>query len=254
MENVQGLKITHHYKIECYDHFHDDGSRCPASWKCSKRHLPILKWTEEIWNTNPYAGRNKYLDATLKTGLTTPAWYVFLAGATETTAAITTGTAALTITPSDFVAADAGSAIIVAGAGAAGADLVTTILTYTSATAVTLAANAGTTVTGARCAWGPRLADTFASHAPWTEVQPYSNATRPTWTAGTISNGSVDNSGSVAVFNINATNYIFGAGLCDNATKAQTTGTLLGMGINATTSQPVVTGNTLNVTVTCSIT
>jgi hypothetical protein len=254
MRMMHALRITQHYKMECWDHFHDDGTRCLVPRKCSRRHLRVLNWIEEIWNTNPYAGRNKYLDATLKTGLASPAWYVFLVGAAETTAAITSGQVQLTITPSDFTSADAGSAIIVAGAGASGADLATTIATYTNGTTVQLSASAGTTVSGARCAWGPRVGDTFASHAPWPEVQPYSNGTRPQWTPGTISNGSVDNSGSPAVFNINATNFIFGAGLCDNSNKGQTTGTLLGMGINATTSQPVVTGNTLNVTVTCSIT
>jgi hypothetical protein len=48
-----------------------------------------------------------------------------------------------------FTAADVGKAITVDGAGAAGAQLVTTITAYTSATAVTLAAGASTTVAAA---------------------------------------------------------------------------------------------------------
>lgn len=71
--------------------------------------------------------------------------------AVETTGSITTGTAALTINTSDFVAGDNGVEIIVYGAGAAGANLVTTISGAPgSATTATLAANASTTVTNAR--------------------------------------------------------------------------------------------------------
>lgn len=60
--------------------------------------------------------------------------------------AITTGTPNFTSATAAFVPGDAGKGIVVNGAGAAGIPLVTTILTYVSATAVTLAANASTTV------------------------------------------------------------------------------------------------------------
>lgn len=59
---------------------------------------------------------------------------------------ITSGTNALTVTGAAFVAGDVGSYIQVPGAGAAGANLFTTIVTRVSATQVTLAANAGTTL------------------------------------------------------------------------------------------------------------
>jgi hypothetical protein len=56
---------------------------------------------------------------------------------------------------SRFAASDAGAAITVEGAGAAGGPLVTTILTYNSPTQVTLAANAVTGVGGvSTAAWG----------------------------------------------------------------------------------------------------
>jgi hypothetical protein len=156
--------LNHHYLIECRD---KDGK---------------LKWTEEFDNLVVTEGRNKYLDATLKTGLTTPAWYVGLKGA---------------------------------GSLAAG--------------------------------------DTMGSHAGWSEVTPYSNANRPAFTPGTISGGSVDNSASKAVFNINASSTVAGAFMSDNNTKGGTTGTLLGGGDFAA-SRSVVSGDTLNVTITCSLT
>src|SRR6185437_2647112 len=90
-----------------------------------------LKWSETAKNRVVTAGLNKLLDATFKTGLASPAWYVGICGASVTDGAITTGTANLACaTSTPFTAADAGRAIIVRGAGAGGADLVTTILTY----------------------------------------------------------------------------------------------------------------------------
>jgi hypothetical protein len=71
-----------------------------------------------------------------------------------TDAAITTGTATLTSVTAVFVAGDVGKGIWVAGAGAAGAQLSTTILSRTSATTVVLNTNAGTTVSGATMVTG----------------------------------------------------------------------------------------------------
>lgn len=59
---------------------------------------------------------------------------------------ISSGTAALTVSTATFTSADVGKTIYVPGAGTAGATLVTTISAYTSATQVTLAANASTTL------------------------------------------------------------------------------------------------------------
>jgi len=96
-------------------------------------------------------------------------------------------------------------------------------------------------------------ADTMASHAGWSELTPFSNANRPTYTPGTIASGAVDNSASKAVFNINASSTIYGAFLVDNNTKGGTTGTLYGGGDFAS-SRPVVNGDTLNITGTLTIT
>lgn len=158
------IKIGQYYKVECFD---KNG---------------VKKWEDGFENLVVTAGRNKYLDATLKTGLAAPAWYVGL---------------------KDAVAAVA--------------------------------------------------ADTMASHAGWAELVPYSNGTRPAYTLGTIASGSVDNSASKAVFNINGTATIGGAFIADNATKSGTSGTLLGAG-EFGAARSVISGDTLNVTVTCSIT
>lgn len=149
------------YYAECYD--------------CFGR----LKWQVDGHNIVVTAGRNKLLDATFKTGLTTPAWYGLLKG---------TGS-------------------VVAG-------------------------------------------DTLASHGGWSELNSYSG-NRPAFTPGTISNGSVDNSASKCVFSITGTMDVYGAGLCDAQTG--TSGTLYGAGDFAT-NRAVISGDTLNVTLTPSVT
>jgi len=156
-------QVKQRYRVEC----HDRRGR--------------LKWVEEFDNLVVTAGRNKYLDATLKTGLASPAWFV------------------------------------------------------------------GLKDTGAVAP-----ADTMSSHTGWAELTVYSNATRPAWTPGPISGGSVDNSGSKAVFNINAADMVYGAFMADDNTKGGTTGTLLGAGDFAS-PRAVENGDTLSVTVTCSI-
>lgn len=142
-------------------------------------------WVEEFENIVVTAGKNKLLDATLKTGLTTPLWYVGLKAT-------------------------------------------------------------GSVVVG----------DTMASHAGWGELgastPTYSNATRPAFTPGSISAGSVDNSAAKAVFTINATITVFGAFMADNSTVDGTTGTLYGAGDFAS-SRALLSGDTLNVTITPSI-
>lgn len=59
---------------------------------------------------------------------------------------ISSGSAALTLAGAGFTSGDVGKKIYVPGAGAAGVTLSTTILSYTSATQVTLNANASTTL------------------------------------------------------------------------------------------------------------
>ncbi len=77
--------------------------------------------------------------------------------------AITTGTPDFTSALASFTAADVGKEFSCIGAGASGAVLQTTILALVSETAVTLAANAGTTVSSARYSYATN--DTTAIQA-----------------------------------------------------------------------------------------
>lgn len=175
------------YHLEAHAYYHADGERCRVAHdRCPLDHArKELLWTEDIPNIVTTAGKNKLLDATLKTGLTSPAWFLGLV--------------------------DGGSAP-----------------TYAAG-------------------------DTMASHAGWTESAAYSNATRPAWTPGAIAGGSVDNSGSPAVFNVNATATIAGAFMADNSTKSGTTGTLYGEANFTGGNRSVLSGDTLTVTATPSI-
>jgi hypothetical protein len=135
---------------------------------------------------------------------------------------------------------------------------------YMASVALTAGATAVTQITtwylglyGAGASNNPAAGDTMASHAGWTEVVPYSNATRPTCTfvAATTANPSVaTNSASPAVFNINATSTVGGAFLVSNSTKSGTTGTLFSASDFTTGDRSVVNGDTLNVTYTFSLT
>lgn len=97
-------------------------------------------------------------------------------------------------------------------------------------------------------------ADTQASHAGWLESAAYSNATRPALTLGTAAAGSIDNSASKAVFNINTTATILGGFVATNSTKSGTTGTLYGAASFTGGARSVLNGDTLNVTCTLSAT
>jgi hypothetical protein len=92
--------------------------------------------------------------------------------------------------------------------------------------------------------------DVMTAHGGWTEKTNYSNATRPGWTPGTVSGGSVDNSAAKAAFSINASGTIAGAFLVTDNSKGGTGGTLYGEGSFAGGNRSVVSGDTLNVTVT----
>lgn len=91
------------------------------------------------------------------------------------------------------------------------------------------------------------------SHAGWAENTSYSNGTRPAYTPGAVAAGSVDNSASKAVFNINGTATIAGAFMSTNSTKGGTTGVLLGVGNFDVGDRSVVSGDTVSVTVTATM-
>ena len=74
-------------------------------------------------------------------------------------AAMTSGSATLTSATAAFVAGDVGKPVTVQGAGASGVPLTTTISAVTNGTTATLAATAGTTVTGQYAAIGARDSD-----------------------------------------------------------------------------------------------
>lgn len=110
---------------------------------------------------------------------------------------------------------------------------------------------------GAAASNNPAAGDTMSSHAGWTEVTAYSQATRPACTFGTptTANPSVaTNSASPATFTINATTTIGGAFLTSNSTKGGSTGTLYSAAdFSSPGDRSVVSGDTLSVTYTLSL-
>jgi len=110
---------------------------------------------------------------------------------------------------------------------------------------------------GAGASNTPAAGDTAASHAGWTEVVPYSNATRPTATFGTATTADpsvISNSASPAAFTINATQTVGGAFLISNSTKSGSTGILFSASdFQSPGDRAVVSGDTLNVTYTFNL-
>jgi hypothetical protein len=110
---------------------------------------------------------------------------------------------------------------------------------------------------GAASSNDPAAGDTMASHAGWTEVTDYTEATRPaaTFAAATTADPSViTNSASVAVFSINGTVTVGGAFLTSNNTKGGTTGILFSASdFAAPGDRAVVSGDVINCTYTFSL-
>ena len=103
----------------------------------------------------------------------------------------------------------------------------------------------------------PAAGDTMSSHAGWTEVVDYSNATRvaATFATATTANPSVvTNSASPATFNINGTTTVGGAFLTSGSAKSGTTGTLFSAAdFGSPGDRSVVNSDTLSVTYTFSL-
>jgi hypothetical protein len=89
--------------------------------------------------------------------------------------------------------------------------------------------------------------DTLASHSGWSEVTPYSG-NRPAITFGTTSSGS--NTATAVSYTINATATVAGAFV--SSVNTGTSGKLYSAGDFAA-SRSVVSGDTLNVTLTVSV-
>jgi len=133
-------------------------------------------------------------------------------------------------------------------------------LAYMAGTALTSTAQITTWylgLYGAGSSNTPAAADTMSSHAGWTEVVAYSNATRVsvTFVAATTANPSVvTNSASPAVFNINGTTTVGGAFLTSGSAKSGTTGTLFSAAdFGSPGDRSVVSSDTLSVTYTFSL-
>ena len=195
------------------------------------------------------AGLNALLNSTLANSVTSTTWYVGLMKYVSNTG-VTNGTTTFTDANGTFVAGDVGRNILIKGAGSGGADLATTISAVGSNTSITLASGATNTANNVQYAFECRAADTMGSHTSFAESTAYSG-TRPTWTPGTVSGGSVSNSGSPASFSMTGPDYIFGAFLVSNSTQGGSTGTLYGAGVS---SGGVVIGASNGSTVSATIT
>jgi hypothetical protein len=109
---------------------------------------------------------------------------------------------------------------------------------------------------GAAASNDPAAGDTMASHAGWTEVTAYSQATRPAAVFGTATTANpsvISNTAAPATFSINGTTVVGGAFLTSDNTKSGTDGVLFSAADFASPGdRSVVSGDTLTVTYTYS--
>ena len=98
---------------------------------------------------------------------------------------------------------------------------------------------------GLKGAGTPVAGDTMASHSAWAELSGYSGS-RKEWTEGASSAGSMTNGSSVD-FSVTGTATVAGAFL--NTAATGTAGTLYGV-VDFSSSRSVISGDTLQVTVT----
>ena len=127
-------------------------------------------------------------------------------------------------------------------------------LAYMAGTALTSVAQITTWyigLYGAGASNTPAAGDTMSSHAGWTEVTAYSNATRvaATFVTATTANPSVvTNAASPATFNINGTTTVGGAFLTSGSAKGGTTGTLFSAAdFSSPGDRSVVSGDIISV-------
>lgn len=276
---MDGLILPPSPQIVVPRQFHNPMGVCGAphtSWhfECRSRNNR-LRWREHIENLTTYEGLNDWLNKYLKGSSYSAAFYV---GLIDSTAAATLGSApfattnsspTITVTHTSHGGA-VGDRVYFAGAAAvAGLTLAGeyTIVTVPNANSYTITAgsNANATTTGggsavtvvylqkadtaAKCVASGSL--NYPTSNGWGECEAYSESLRQTLTLGSVANQSVDNSGSKAVFSINGSKTVLGGFVASNSAKHSTSGIILGEAIFAT-PRAVISGDTLNVTVTAT--
>lgn len=99
----------------------------------------------------------------------------------------------------------------------------------------------------------PSTADTLDSHAGWAEGRPYAG-NRPAFTNTTATSGEISNTGNVAAFTITTDSTIAGAFLTNSSDSSGGAPLIIyGVG-NFASSRVCSSGDTLNVTITATIT
>jgi hypothetical protein len=93
--------------------------------------------------------------------------------------------------------------------------------------------------------------DVMNSHAGWTEFDDYTEAVRQTWVVAAAASQAISNSGTPAIFTVNATGAVRGIFVTSVSTKNGTTG-VLWSGALFTASLTVANGDSIKITYTVS--
>lgn len=117
-------------------------------------HGVVMRWNGSAWVERQDRKSVTSNDDRYRTGVSARSFGVKIDGKRVFSGSIASGSNVLGASGAGFTATDVGKIISVGGAGASGANLLTTIAGYTSATQVTLATNASMTVSTAAVSWG----------------------------------------------------------------------------------------------------
>jgi hypothetical protein len=259
------------FLVECISHWHADNSRCDhypfvdsdGDILCGLSHSDRVEWVDVVENLVVNAGLNHLMSRLARSTSVGGASNGYHDGRRLPTKWLANTTYAI----GDVIRSSGGS-----GQDGNNRFFVCQVAgTSHASTEPTWPNSAGGTVTDNTVTWveasqlytglvtGPggsntyAAADTMASHSGWSEGTPYSDSIRQAFVPAAPSAGSMSNSASKAVFNINATATVAGCFLTDIQTKSGTAGLLYGVGNFTGGDRAVQSGDTLNITLTCSV-
>ena len=269
----KAITLRHFYEVECVRWYHEGDVHC-IDHNCAGRAkdigtcLPRVVWTDTIDNLVVTTGMNQYLSQTLRgvstggpsggynDGRKSPVPWASATAYSVGDVVVPTP-ASKTVTPSNrkFIAIVAGTS----GAAPANEPTWPTVNggTVVDATVTWLEMSNWYVgiITGPGSGNTYAAADTMASHAGWPENTAAYSGARQAYVPSAPAAGEIDNGASKASFAIIATATIAGAFVADfpGTPGSRSNGTLFGEGNFTGGDKAVASGDTLNVTVTISL-
>jgi hypothetical protein len=72
------IKLQGRFDFQCFEHIHEDGTKCLRHGKCGKKHIERLKWENEAKNAVVTEGLSHILDREFHGDAQVATWYIGL--------------------------------------------------------------------------------------------------------------------------------------------------------------------------------